>query len=104
MVTRDDDVRIFPMPTKREATVEDLYRTPGKAELVNGELILMPFTGYAHGRAVTRIVVALDDYSRRAGRGVAFGDNVGFLVRLSHRRSFSPDAAFYIGPRGGPEF
>ncbi len=29
--------------------------------------------------------------------GHAFGDNVGFIVDLPHRKSFSPDAAFYIG-------
>jgi hypothetical protein len=40
---------------KTEATLEDLYRVPehGKAELVRGELILMPptegFPGYAAG-------------------------------------------------------
>jgi len=29
-------------------------------------------------------------------------DNVGFIVNLPNRRSFSPDAAFYIGkPTGG---
>ena len=29
----------------QRATVDDLYQTPGKAELVNGELVLMPPTG-----------------------------------------------------------
>ena len=34
--------------------------------------------------------------------GYAFPDNGGFLVDLSGRRSFSPDAAFYLGePTGG---
>ena len=104
MVARNDDARIFPMATKPEATVEDLYRTPGKAELVNGELVLMPFTGFAHGFAVMAIAAALHDYGRRTKRGYAFGDNVGFLVRLPNRRSFSPDAAFYVGPPSGPRF
>jgi len=35
------------MTTKAQATIEDLYRVPenGKAEIVNGELILVPPTG-----------------------------------------------------------
>ena len=94
------------MATKREATVEDLYHVPegGKAELVNGELVLMPLTGDAHGHAVLRIVVSLDAHSRRTRLGRAIPDNVGFLVRLPNRRSFAPDAAFYTGPPFGAKF
>ncbi len=35
------------MPAKTQATVEDLYRIPddGKAEIVNGEIVLMSPTG-----------------------------------------------------------
>ncbi|MBL8829987.1 MAG: Uma2 family endonuclease, partial [Planctomycetaceae bacterium] len=36
-------------------------------------------------------------YARERGTGYAVGDNVGFIVRLPHRQSFSPDAAFYVG-------
>jgi Uma2 family endonuclease len=44
----------------------------------------------------------LRDYERRVGGGYAFPDNVGFIVNLPNRRSFSPDAAFYKGElRGG---
>jgi Uma2 family endonuclease len=32
------------------------------------------------------------------------GDNKAFRVRLPHRESLSPDAAFYIGPRPGMKF
>lgn len=104
MAPRNDDARILTMATKREATVEDLYHVPGKAEIVNGELVSMPLTGDAHGRAVLRIVVSLYDYERRTKRGRAYGDNVGFLVRLPNRRSFSPDAAFYEGPSFAAKF
>ena len=106
MVPQNDDGRIFTVATKREATVEDLYRFKGdgKAELVNGELVLMPLTGHAHGYAVVRIVVSLDEYGRRTKRGRPIADSVGFLVRLPNRRSFSPDAAFYTGPPFGAKF
>ena len=92
------------MRTKTEATVDDLYRVPehGKAEIVNGELVLMSPTGGVPGRAAGKIYISLYDYERRIGGGYAFPDNVGFIVNLPNRRSFSPDAAFYKGElRGG---
>ena len=106
MVPQSDDGRICHMPTRRAATVEDLYRFDGdgKAELVNGELVPMPLTGHAHGHAVMEIAASLHQYGRRTKRGRAFGDAVGFLVRLPNRRSFSPDAAFYTGPPFGAKF
>jgi len=92
------------MSTKTKATVDDLYRVPenGKAEIVNGELVLMSPTGGVPGRAAGEVFVSLRDYERRMGGGYAFPDNVGFIVNLPHRRSFSPDAAFFKGElRGG---
>lgn len=87
------------------ATVADLYRVPenGKAELVHGEIVLMSPTGGVPGRAAGRIYRSLDDYEREVGGGYAFPDNVGFLVDLPDRQSFSPDAAFWVGelPPGG---
>jgi len=87
------------MRAKPEATIEDLYRVPehGKAELVNGELRLMSPSGGLHGYAAAETFVSLRDYARRTRRGYAIADNVGFLVNLPHRKSFSPDAAFYTG-------
>lgn len=94
------------MPTRREATVEDLYKVPenGKAELVNGELVLMPLAGDAHNYAGGEIFASLREYGRRTKRGRAFTDNAGFLVNLPNRRSFSPDAGFYAGPPFGAKF
>jgi len=87
------------MRTKPEATIEDLYRVPehGKAELVHGELRLMSPTGGLHGYVALKIAMSLSEYAHRTRRGYALGDNVGFLVDLPHRKSFSPDAAFYTG-------
>ena len=87
------------MRAKPEATVEDLCRVRehGKAELVHGELRLMSPTGGLPGYADMEIAVSLRQYARRTRRGHALPDNVGFLVNLPHRKSFSPDAAYYIG-------
>ena len=83
---------------KHRPTVDGLYRAPGKAELVNGEVVLMPPTGGRPADSVFKIAVSLHLYALRTGRGRAIGDNVGFLVNLPNRRSFSPDAAFWDGP------
>ena len=94
------------MSARTEATVDDLYRVPdnGKAELVGGELVLMSPTGGVPGRVGGEIYASLREYERRTGTGYAFPDNVGFIVNLPNRRSFSPDAAFYTGQLRGGQF
>lgn len=94
------------MNTKAKATIEDLYRVPenGKAELVDGELLIMSPTGYLAGYAGGEIFVSLREYARRTKNGVATPDNVGYAVHLPHRESFSPDAAFYTGVPTGMKF
>src|ERR1041385_3524286 len=92
------------MSTKVEATIEDLYKVEGKAELVNGEIILMSPTGLRPGYAGDEIFSSLRQYSKRDKVGIAVGDNKAFMVNLPHRKSFSPDAAFYVGPDTGMKF
>ena len=90
------------MNTKSRATIEDLYKVEGKAELVNGVIVLMSPTGGVPGTAGGEIYISLHQYERQHGGGYAFPDNVGFTVNLPHRESFSPDAAWYTGElRGG---
>jgi len=93
-----------PMSTKVEATIEDLYKVEGKAELVNGEIILMSPTGRRPGYAGDEIFFSLRQYAKRHEVGIAVGDNKAFVVNLPHRKSFSPDAAFDVGPDTGMEF
>ena len=87
------------MRTRSEPAIEDLYDVPEnqKAEIVDGELVLMSPTGGQPSRASSKIWLRLYEYEQRTGSGVAVGDNTGFVVNLPHRRSFSPDAAYYIG-------
>src|SRR5205809_141583 len=94
------------MPVKNPATVESLYHVPddGKAEIVNGQLQLMSPTGDLPGRAATKIVISMGAHERESGAGRVYADNVGFIVNLPNRRSFSPDAAFYVGPRTRGKF
>ena len=110
------------MSVKTEATLEDLYHIPetGKAELVDGEIVVMSATGFLPGRAGGEIYASLRDYERLTRSGYAIPDNLGFVVDLPprrnatifvdggerleaiiadlpKRRSFSPDVSFFIG-------
>jgi Uma2 family endonuclease len=92
------------MATQSRATYEDLHRVPGKAEIVNGEIVHMSPTGDAPNSAAIEITLSLREYAKSTGVGRAVGDNAAFKVDLPHRGSFSPDAAFYTGPRAGMDF
>lgn len=92
------------MATQTQATIEDLYRVDGKAEIVDGELVLMPPTGDDPSRTGGSIYASLREYERQSGIGRAYPDNAGFVVDLPNRKSFSPDVAFHIGKRTGMKF
>ena len=81
------------------ATLDDLARQPGKAELVAGQVVPLMSSGHRPGLVTLRIARSLDDYAEVFG-GFAYGNNVGFAVPelASGRESFSPDAAYYAGP------
>src|SRR5919205_3969587 len=85
------------MSTKTEATIEDLYKVDGKAELINGEIVHMSPTGGKPSLAARAILFSLYEYEKRTQSGYAVTDNAAFVVNLPHRKSFSPDAAFYVG-------
>lgn len=85
------------MIVKQTATIDDLYRVKGKAELVNGEVKLMSPTGGRPARAGGKIYASLLRHEEERGGGFALPDNAGFIVDLPNRRSFSPDAAWYTG-------
>lgn len=84
----------------RDATLEDLYCTEGKAELIGGRIVRLMPTGRKPNRIALRIVRSLDDHAEETGVGEAYTDNMGFVVPElpSGRRSFSPDASLYSGP------
>jgi Uma2 family endonuclease len=92
------------MSTKLRATIEDLYRVPGKAEIVDGEIVHMSPTGAAPNFAASRIFISLDEYCRHKKHGLAVSDNAAFHVNLPNRESFSPDVAFHTGAWTGMKF
>jgi Uma2 family endonuclease len=84
--------------------VEALRRVGGKAEIVAGEIVVMSPTGDLPSRAAAAVYRSLWEYERRTRAGRAYTDNVGYLVDLPGRKSFSPDASFYVGPPAGAKF
>ncbi len=83
--------------TQPKATVADLYRVKGKAELINGKVVHFMPTGGIPSRASLNITISLKVHERTHGGGHAVADNAGFIVDLPHRESFSPDAAWWTG-------
>ncbi|HYX28227.1 MAG TPA: Uma2 family endonuclease [Pyrinomonadaceae bacterium] len=92
------------MVANLEATIEDLYRVDGKAEIVNGEIVHMSPTGAAPSYASMEITFSLREYCRRTKKGRAVADNAAFQVQLPNRKSFSPDAAYHLGKWTGMKF
>jgi Uma2 family endonuclease len=89
--------------SQTERLIAELYTIDGKAEIVNGRIIRMSPTGDDPSRAGGNIYLSLRAYEKTAG-GRAVCDNAAFLVQLPNRKSFSPDAAYYTGPRTGKKF
>lgn len=85
--------------TRVAATIDDLYKVEGKAELIAGRIVRFMPTGFLPGQVGGRIYQALDRHARATGGGVALPDGVGFVVSelASGRQSFSPDAAYFVG-------
>lgn len=86
------------MGTADAALIDALYHVEGRAEIVDGEIVHMSLAGGTHGYAAGAIAASLLDYGRNTKSGYGLPDSVGFIVDLPHRRSFSPDAAFWTGP------
>jgi Uma2 family endonuclease len=92
----------MPTRTQTAATLDDLSRVDGKAELVAGRIVPLMPSGDAPSQVAFEIAVRLRDYARRQGVGVAYPDGVGYAIDPplpSGRQSFSPDASYHVGPR-----
>lgn len=88
------------MIAQPRATLDDLYRVEGPAELINGRIVKLMPSGRRPGRVALRITRSLDDYAVHTGRGEALPDGVGFAVPelTSGRETFCPDASYVDGP------
>ncbi len=86
--------------TRRAATLDDLAKVDGKAELIAGRIVHLMASGRKPNRVASRIFRSLDDHAEATGLGEVYTDNIGFAVpRLrSGRQSFAPDTAYFLGP------
>lgn len=83
------------------ATIDDLYRVEGKAELVNGRIVRYPPMGFLPASLASQITHALHAYAKQTGVGVAHSRNAGYVLPrslASGRQSFCADASYYTGP------
>lgn len=81
----------------KKASIDDLYKIDGKAELVEGMIVMDSPTGGLPSYAASEIFVSLRSYARLGGTGHAVPDNAAFVVDLPNRQSFSPDVAYHFG-------
>ncbi len=95
-----------------ELLFDHLASLDGKAEIIDGEIVPMSPTGPRPGYAGDEVYASLRAYVKKTKKGFAVSDNKIFRVRNSqHRQSFSPDAAYFTGPKqamtfydGAPDF
>jgi len=82
------------------ATLDDLYREEGKAELIGGRIVRYVASGHLPATVAEEIFISLHQHKKTVKRGVAHADGVGYAVDElpSGRESFSPDASTYDGP------
>jgi Uma2 family endonuclease len=86
------------VPTAR-ATIDDLYRVDGKAELIGGRIVRFPPAGQLPSEVAGEIYVSLRQHARSLGQGKVYTGGIGFAVPelTSGRESFSPDASYDVG-------
>ena len=84
----------------RRATLDDLMRFDGKAELINGEVVELMGSGIRPIKVAARIYRSLDDHAILTGVGEAFTDGLGCAVTElpSGRESFTPDVSYFARP------
>ena len=88
--------------TRTAATLDDLMRVEGKAELVGGRIVHLMPSGDIPSAVAFEIAVSLREYAKQTAAGAAYADGAGFAIDpplANVRQSFSPDAAFRSGPR-----
>ena len=88
------------VPFPEPATLSDLFRVKGKAELVADRVVCFPLMGSWPGQVKMKIMCSLDDHAATLPGTEAFGGSLVYAVprMASGRQSFCPDASFHTGP------
>jgi Uma2 family endonuclease len=88
------------IPSGPPATIDDLYRVEGKAELIGGRIVRFMPSGLRPSKVAFRIAMSLEAHAVATNSGQAYPDGLGYAIRpplKSGRQSFSPDASFCAG-------
>lgn len=87
------------MSTVARATLDDLYRCEGKAELIGGRIVTYRSTGIRPSEVASNIYVSLRNHVKQTGQGRVFNDNLGYAIPQlpSTRESFVPGASYFAG-------
>lgn len=91
----------MPPDETTRATLDDLYRVEGRAELIGGRIVRYPASGGDLPSSVAgEIVFSLYHHAKRGAGGSARTGGIAYAVPelLSGRESFSPSASYYNGP------
>src|SRR5262245_32553404 len=85
------------VPTR--ATLDDLYRTEGKAELIGGRIVELMANGLLPGEVSGNVYVSVRADGKALQRGGATAGGVGHAMRElpAGRESVCPDGAYYDG-------
>lgn len=88
---------------ERPLTVDDLdgVRPPDRWELVDGEIVAVPWSGSRASRIGGRVYVKLAIDGERNGHGIAYPADAGFVLFADRRTVRGPDAAFVVKERAG---
>src|SRR2546423_7784978 len=78
------------------ATLDDLYREEGKAELIGGRIVRIMPSGDLPGDVAEEVFISLRTYAKVTARGIVHADGAGVAIPElpSGRESFSPDASY----------
>jgi Uma2 family endonuclease len=101
---------IIAVPLGRPATIEDLRRTKLKAEIVNGEMLVIGPSGGVTANAAGNIFFRLHQHKRQHRGGRAMTARFVYILDLPHRQAICPDVSWNTLPpsadftRGAPIF
>jgi Uma2 family endonuclease len=87
------------MSVSTRATIDDLHRVEGKAELIGGRIVHLMGAEFRPSLIAANMHINLFAYASTLGRGWALINNVIFAVPelTSGRESFSRDSSYHLG-------
>ena len=87
------------MPSLASATIEDLAAIPGRAELIDGEIISMAPAGDFHGHIEAGLIVCLGTYLRQHRLGRCYSGDTGFIISRDPDTVLCPDVGVVLNDR-----